>query len=165
MAKYNKEIVDKICSLIKEDSYTVAEICDAVGIAEDTYYTWKKEKNEFSESIKKAKEEFNKDILVECERSLRKLITGYTVQEKKTTMVDSKGKDANGKAKLKIKEQTIIDKHIPPNLGAIIHYQTNQDPDNWKNKHSTELTGKDGKDLVPILNIDPLSDANDNSTP
>jgi hypothetical protein len=38
-------------------------------------------------------------------------------------------------------------KKVAPNLGAIIHYQTNKDPENWKNKQSTELTGKDGRDL------------------
>ena len=27
-------------------------------------------------------------------------------------------------------------------MGAIIHYQTNKDPENWKNKQSTEITGK-----------------------
>lgn len=153
MAKYNKKIVEEICSLIKEDSYTIAEICQRVGIVKDTYYNWLKTKSDFSDAIKKAESEFTQDILVECKRSLRKLITGYTVQEKKTTMVDSKEKDANGKAKPKIKEQTIVEKHVQPSLGAIIHFQTNQDPDNWKNKHSTEVTGKDGKDLIPPARI------------
>lgn len=149
MAKYSKKIVSEICSLIKEDSYTIAEICKKVGISEDTFYTWKKQKTEFSENIKKAEEHFKEEMLVECKRSLRKLITGYTVKEKKTVMVDSKKKDEKGNSIPQIKEQTTTEKHIQPSLGAIIHFQTNQDPDNWKNKHSTEITGKDGKDLIP----------------
>jgi len=40
-----------------------------------------------------------------------------------------------------------------PNLGAIIHFQTNHDPDNWKNRQSTELTGKNGKDLLPFTKM------------
>lgn len=156
MAKYNKRIVDAICSHIRADSYTIAEICRMVGISEDTYYTWKKTKPEFSESIKKAEESFKKDILVECKRSLRKLITGYTVQEKKTITVDSGRKDEKGKPIPKIKEQAIVEKHIQPSLGAIIHYQTNQDPDNWKNKHSTEVTGRDGRDLFANMTDDEL---------
>lgn len=153
MAKYSKKIVDAICSLIKADSYTIAEICKNVGISKDTYYNWLKSKPDFSDAIKRAESEFTQDILVECKRSLRKLITGYTVKEKKTVMVDSKKKDAKGNPIPQVKEQITTEKHFQPNLGAIIHFQTNQDPDNWKNKHSTEVTGKDGKDLIPPARI------------
>lgn len=149
MAKYNKKIVDAICSLIKADSYTIAEICRKVGISESTFFHWKETKSEFLECIKKAEESFKQDMLVECNRSLRKLITGYTVQEKKVITVDSGKKDDQGRTIPKVKEQTTIDKHVQPSLGAIIHFQTNNDPEKWKNKQSTELTGKDGKDLVP----------------
>lgn len=149
MARYNKAIVEKICELIRSDTYSVAEICRIVGIHKDTYYSWLKEKTDFSDAIKKAQEEFRGNILVECERSLVKLIKGYTVQERKTITVDSGKKDEHGRPIPKIKEQTTIDKHIQPNLGAIIHYQTNNDPERWKNKQSMEVTGKDGKDLVP----------------
>lgn len=149
MAKYSKKMVDKICSLISKDSYTVVEICNIVGIHKDTYYHWLETKNDFSDAIKIAKEEYTKTVLEECNKSLRKLITGYTVQEKKVITVDSGKKNPNGTPIPKIKEQTIIDKHIQPSLGAIIHFQTNNDPENWKNKQSTEVTGKDGKPLIP----------------
>ena len=158
MTKYNKKIVDEICSLIKEDSYTITEICKKVGIVTDTYYDWLNKKSDFSDSIKKAENEFKENILIECNRSLRKLITGYMAQEKKVITVDSGKKDDRGRPIPKIKEQTIVDKHIQPNLGAIIHFQTNQDPDNWKNKHSTEVTGKDGKDLFAKKSVEELED-------
>ena len=153
MAKYSKKLVEEICFLIKEDSYTIAEICKKVGISKSVYYKWLEDKVDFLDAIKKAESEFKEDMLVECKRSLRKLITGYSVQEKKTITVDSGKKDDKGKPIPKIKEQTIVDKHIQPSLGAIIHFQTNQDPENWKNKHSTEVTGKDGKDLIPPARI------------
>lgn len=150
MAKYSKKIVEEICSLVKADSYTIAEICKMVGISKSGYYKWLEDKVEFLDAIKKAEDEFRQDMLVECKRSLRKLITGYTAQERHTIMVDSKEIDEKtGKPKPKIKEQKVVEKCFQPNLGAIIHFQTNQDPDNWKNKHSTEVTGKDGKDLIP----------------
>ncbi len=149
MARYSKKIVNDICSLIKKDSYTIPEICKEVGISESTYHDWKSKKAEFSEAIKEAQDKFDKDMLTECNRSLVKLIKGYSVKEKKTITIDSGRKDEKGKPIPKIKEQTLVDKHIQPSLGAIIHFQTNRDPENWKNKHSTEVTGKDGKDLVP----------------
>ncbi len=157
-ARYSKKLVNQICDLIREDSYTVAEICQKVGCSKSAYYKWRNEKVDFVDAIKKAEEEFREDILVECKRSLRKMIKGYTVEEKKTVLVSSKKKDASGNPIPQIKEQVTTKKHFQPNLGAIIHYQTNRDPDNWKNKRSTEVTGKDGKDLIPQLDFTDFTD-------
>lgn len=143
MAKYSKKMVDNICYLLKSDSYTIAEVCRMVGVAERTFYEWQSKNAEFADAIKTAKDDFAKTILCECEKSLVKLIKGYDYEERKTVMVD------DNKGKPKIKEQTVTKKHIAPSLGAIIHYQTNKDPETWKNKQSMEVTGKDGKDLVP----------------
>jgi len=143
MAKYNKTIVDRICSLIEKDSYTINEICSLSGIHVDTYYDWMKRKPEFSDAIEKARDKFDKLMLVECEKSLSKLIRGYEYIENKT--VFTKGFDG----KQKPKETTATKKYVPPSLGAIIHFQTNKDPENWKNRQTSELTGKGGKDLIP----------------
>ena len=56
MAKYSQKLVDRICSLIREDSYTIAKICDLVGINKDTYYTWMKTKSELFRLYKKAED-------------------------------------------------------------------------------------------------------------
>lgn len=149
MAKYSKKIVNKICSLIKKDSYTIAEICSLSGISESTYHEWKATKSEFSESIKKASDDFDEMIVAEAKKSLVKMIRGYTVQEKKTVTCDSGKKDeTTGKPIVKVKEHSVIDKHIQPNVAATIFALVNRDPDNWKNRQNTELTGKDGKDLI-----------------
>ena len=74
MPKYSKQIKTRICQLIKTDSYTIAEICKIVGIAESTYFEWQDKKPEFSDAIKRARDHFKKNILVECEKSLIKLI-------------------------------------------------------------------------------------------
>ncbi|MCC8152963.1 MAG: transposase [Tannerellaceae bacterium] len=122
MAKYSKGLVDSICSLILEDSYSIAEICEKVDITKDTYYRWLKEKSDFSDAIKKAQEEADADRLVECRNSIAKLIKGYDYEETKTVIID------DGKGKPKVKERTVTKKHIAPNLGAIIHFQTNKSP-------------------------------------
>lgn len=147
MAKYNKEIVERIVGLIESDSYTIAEICKIVDIAESTYYEWAATKPEFSESIKKAQNNFDDKCVVEAKKSLAKLICGYTVDETKTVYTD--GKDG----KPRIKEQTITKKHIQPSLGATIFLLTNKDSDNWKNRQSNELTGKDGAPLLNKLEV------------
>lgn len=152
MAKYNKKIVNYICSIIEKDSYTIPEICKMVGIDEATYHRWKIDKPEFCEAIEKARDKFIKNGLVECEKSLMKLIIGYEYEESKTVVVN------DGSNNPKIKEKSTTKKHVAPNLGAVIHFQTNKDPENWKNKQSTELTGKDGKDLINSIDLSKLSD-------
>lgn len=151
MAKYSKKIVKRIVELIKSDTYTIAEICQMVGISPRTFYDWQSEDEEFAQEIQDAKEARMQFFVAEAKKSLLKKIQGYTVQEKHTTMVDSKEKDANGKPKPKIKEQKIVDKHFQPDTAAIIFTLTNGDPVSWKNRQNTEVTGKDGKDIFGQL--------------
>ena len=141
MAKYSKKLARRIFDLIKKDSYTIAEICANVGISERCYYDWCSKIADFADGIAHAREIFVEARLVECEKSLVKLINGYDYEEKRTIMVK------NAKGDPTIKEQTSTKKHMAPSLPAITYFQTNRDPENWKNRQSTELTGKGGKDL------------------
>ena len=155
MARYSKKIVDDICNLVKSDSYTIAEICKMVGISERTYYGWQSKNAEFEDAKKKAQYRFNEDMLAECKKSLVKLIRGYTVQEKKTVTADTGKKDENDKPIVRVKEHSVVEKHFAPSLGAIIHFQTNRDPDNWKNRQDSNVSAE-----VSIKSdLDKLSDA------
>jgi len=159
MAKYNKRIIDRICFLIRSDSYTIAEICKMTGISESTYHEWKATKSDFSESIKKAEDDRMKFFVAEAQKSLLKKVQGYTVQEKHTTTINSGKKDKEtGRPIPVIKEQKIVDKHYQADTAAIIFTLTNGDPDNWKNRQNSEITGKDGKDLIPAADMSKLSD-------
>lgn len=149
MAKYSKKRVAHICSLISKDSYTISEICSLSGISESTYYEWLDTKPEFSENIEKAKDKFDKLLVSEAKKSLMKKVKGYTVQEKKIVTIPSDKKDPAGNPLPKIKEQTVIDKHFQPDTGAIVFALTNKASDEYKNRLNSELTGKDGKDLIP----------------
>jgi hypothetical protein len=141
--KYCKEICDKIFALLESDEYSQAEICRIVGINVDTFTDWKRAHSEFSDGIIKARERLTEKRLVQCKRSLSKLILGYVTEEERTEYVD----DGTGKGKAKVRAQYVIKKEVPPNLGAIIHYQTNMDPEHWQNKQRFEHTGKDGEEL------------------
>ena len=142
--KYDKDIVNKICALIREDSYTIPEICKLVGIAECTYHDWKAKKPEFSEAIKKAQYYFDEMVVAEAKKSLVKMLKGYTVQEKKTVTVDTGKRDNDNKPIIKVKEHSVVDKHYQPNPTLIIFTLTNRDPDNWKNKQEQTLSGEVG---------------------
>lgn len=146
MAKYSKKIVKKITDLIKADSYTVAEICSLSGISESTFYEWQASKMEFSESLSRAREQFDEVIVKEAKNSLRKKVNGYEVDEKKTVYVN--GKD--GKAA--IKEQTIIRKHFQPDTEAIKFVLTNKATDEYKNRQDVNGDVK-FKGKINIINL------------
>lgn len=131
MAKYNKQIIDAICSFIREgDSQKTA--CKKAGIAESTLYEWLKKKKELSEAIKKAKDEFRDNILGKLEMSLWKRATGYEVTETETEYVS----DAEGRPKIKSQKTKV--KHIQPDTGALIFALTNVAPGKWVNRQKVE---------------------------
>ena len=141
MPKYSKKIVSRICDLISKDTYTIAEICATVRISERCFYDWQANNAEFADSIARARHQFDEVIVKEAKNSLRKKVNGYEVDEKKTVYIN--GKDG----KPTIKEQTTIKKHFQPDTEAIKVVLFNKAQDEYKNRQSNELTGKDGKDL------------------
>lgn len=149
MAKYNKTVVKRIIDLIGHDNYTVEELCSLSGIDEATYYRWLKGKSEFREAVTRARSKHDELLVKEAKNSLIKKVKGYTVQETKTVMVDSGKPGPHGKPTPKIKERIVIERHIQPDTQTIMFVLTNKAPDEYKNRQSTELTGKNGKELLP----------------
>jgi len=147
-SKYTPELVERICELIRSDSYIIAEICAKVGISESLFYEWKNSKVEFLEAIKKAKEDFRDLCCVEAQRSLIKRIRGYDVEEERIVYSGTE-KNEDGKRKLKVKERVVTKKHVASSDALIIFTLTNRDPDNWRNQQYTEMTGRGGKDFIP----------------
>lgn len=147
MTKFSKKTVDKIVGLVKSDTYTIAEICRQVGITPKTYHQWVNDYPDFADAIEQAKEERMQFFVQEAKKSLLKKIQGYEVTETKVVTIPGKKKDERGNPKPEIKEQTTTKKHIQADTAAIIFTLTNGDPDHWRNRQSTEVTGKDGKDL------------------
>lgn len=64
-------------------------------------------------------------------------------------------KDENGKEKQKpkIKEKTIVKKHIQPDTAAIIFTLTNGNPDRWKNRQDSNISG-----LTPVSKFEGMTD-------
>jgi hypothetical protein len=123
-------------------------IAAGLGVHYDTIQTWKKEHEEFSDSIKRAKKEHDTN---KVEGSLLKRAMGFTFQEvtkeplynPKTgePITDKDGKDI-------IRTTKIIKKTLPPDTGAAFIWLKNRRPAEWRDKQLIEYTGKDGG---PIL--------------
>lgn len=147
MKKYNKKIVEHILTMIRSDTYTITEVCNNVGITRQTFYQWQHDNPEFAQAVEDASSELLDKMKVEAKKSLLKKIQGYDVTETKVVTIPSKVKDEKGNPKPIIKEQTTTKKHIQADTAAIIFTLTNRDPEHWRNRQTTEVTGKDGKDL------------------
>lgn len=139
MAKYNPKIVRLICQHI-EQGETNEHAAELVGISKQTLYVWLNTKVDFSDAVKKAKEEYQKwlhnDILADAERSLKVLINGTEYEEIKTEYEN--GLDGNPR----IKKQSRTTKKILPNPTAVIFALCNRDPEHWQNRISQDVNGK-----------------------
>lgn len=138
--KFTEDIAKRICDLIEKDTYTVAEICESVGICRDTFFSWKNSLPDFSDAIKKAEEKRRETFVVEAKNSILKKIRGYKVTEIKNVNAPTGETDSEGNPVLKLKEQTTITKYVQPDTTAIIFTLTNLDPEHWKNRQNIEST-------------------------
>lgn len=146
MAKYNKEIVQRICNYIRDgDTQKVA--AERAGIREGTFYEWMNTKDEFSEAVKKAHEDFHETIVAKLEATLYRKAQGYEVTETDTEYIN--GKD--GKPIIKSQKKKI--KHIQPDTGALIFALTNLTPDKWKNKRDVDYTDTKNEDDAKKYNL------------
>lgn len=118
------------------------------GINEDTFYTWIKERPEFSEAVKAAQEAGRKKAVHDIEQALYKAAQGMELEDVKTEYI-SRINPATGKYEPVINKQVRTTKRIAPNIDAAKFYLSNRDPDNWKNKIEQENTGQ----LTTALNI------------
>ena len=152
MAKFGKKIMERIVGLIKSDTFSIAEICQQVGITSRTFHRWTQDYPAFAEAIEQARDERLQQFVLEAKKSMMKKIQGYDVIETKIVKIPGGEKDEDGNPKPVIKEQVTIKKHIQPDTAAIIFTLTNGDPEHWRNRQTTEVTGSDGEPLfVPKI--------------
>jgi hypothetical protein len=149
-SKYDKVIKDQLNKIMElaAHGFTDEEISRFVGIATSTYYEYLKKHPEFSESIKRGK--INADN--EVTKSSYKLCTGFEVIEETLEYVPG-----SGDSKTTVKQVKKVRKYFPPNITAIIWWQSNRQGDRWRNK-KYEIGSEDiNNEKVP--EFDDMSDA------
>lgn len=126
---------ERIIEMVEADSYTIAEIHDAVGISAQTYYKWLAEDDVFAQELKKAAARARMNFCTIAKNSLRRLIEGYEA----TDITVAEKLDRQGRI---ITTTTKTTKIYKPDTAAVIFTLTNVDPDNWKNRQnvSGEIT-------------------------
>jgi len=127
---------------------TDIEMAEALGVTETTINKWKKDHKAFALSIKRGKLIADGQVA----NNLYKRANGYAYDEvhfEKVDIKESLQDSENEEIKIDAFKKKVITKEVAPDVTAQIFWLKNRQPQLWRDKQSTELTGKDGKDLIP----------------
>ena len=127
--KYSKKILKQAVEYASKGNNN-REIAEKLGIAECTFYDWSNKHPEFSEAIKKAREQ---DAIPKVENALFKSAVGYWIEEEKKLITKTK----DGKERIKIEK---IKKWIPPNPTSQIFWLKNRVPERWSDKQKLDIS-------------------------
>lgn len=119
---------------------TDEELAKMLGISTTLLYEWKKDKPEFADAIKKGKETSNGELL----NSAFTQSIGFMYKEQVPVRVKDYKLIEGQLKQIERVEVVEIDKYCPPNPTMNIFMLKNRLPEEYKDKHQTELTGKDG---------------------
>ena len=122
--KYKPEY-EQQALILGEKGFTDVEIAELFDVCEDTIHNWKKMFPQFFESLKKGKEIANQRVV----QSLYLRALGYSHPE---VHISSYEGDIT---------KTDIIKHHAPDPTSMIFWFKNRDPENWRDKRETEVSG------------------------
>ena len=138
MAKYTEAAPIILAEL--EKGATQKEAAEKAGINIDTFYEWMKSKTEFSDAVRRAKENARLNAVASVERSLLELAQGFEYEEVRTEY-ESQLNQKTGKYEPTIKKQVRTKKRVVPQTEAIKFYLSNKAPEEWKNRIEQNNTG------------------------
>ena len=120
--------------------YTEESIARRLGVAASTWRSYKIQFPAFLAVIKKGA----LDATALVVNALHKRATGYEYDEVQVTFSGpQQGQQGQQASQQRLIRKTT--KHVPPDVGSIVFWLTNRDPNNWKNtqniKHSGEIKG------------------------
>jgi hypothetical protein len=127
------KIAAQMCKLGATD----ADLAAAFGVTTVTIWNWQSRYPEFFNALRVGKGKPDDKV----ERSLYQRAVGYSYSTEK--IFHHQGT---------ITRAQCIE-HVPPDPGAAKIWLTNRRSEQWRDKSTTELTGKDGAPLVPVLNV------------
>lgn len=112
------------------DGLTDEQIAKNIGISKDTFYRWKNNFQDFSDTLKKGKEVVDRQV----ENALLKRALGYDSKEVVRELV----LDPQGNKRMMETKEVI--KPVPPDVTAQIFWLKNRRPDLWRDKRDIELS-------------------------
>ena len=163
MAKFEEKSI-VVLNLLSE-GYNMTDAAKKANISKDTLYEWIKTKTDFSDAVKRAKEEGEQKAVRDVEAALLDLAKGREWEEVVTEYegrpnpkYDPNDPDSGDPVIPVIKKQRRVRKHIPPSADAIKFYLTNKRPDIWKNRQQQEIANLD---LLKNLRVEQVGSKDD----
>ena len=129
---FRREYVDIAAAMVKNGA-SDADLAAAFRVSISTIWRWQAKHEEFCAVL--AVPYGRPDD--RAERSLYQRAIGYTYDAEKIFQHDGKP--------VRVPYQ----EHVPPDANAAMRWLTNRRGDKWSYRQTHEVTGKDGKDLVP----------------
>ena len=145
MAKSKWEDVKEKLILVEcwaRDGLTDEQIANNLGISTSTFYEYKKNYSEFSESLKRGKE----IVDYEVENSLLKRALGYEFEEK---TYETKWDENQGRFREVLTKK--VKKEVVPDTTAQIYWLNNRKPKQWRNKRNDEENNNENLNKVEQL--------------
>ena len=128
---YDPEEHPAAARLLTGNGATLLDLAKHFGVAPSTIGEWKLRHPLFSASIDLGR----KDQTDKVERSLFERATGYTYPSEKIVVVSQGNNMGSSVERVDIKE------HVPPDVGAAIHWLKNRRPEEWKDKQDLNVSG------------------------
>lgn len=134
--KFNEQVY-KLCLLGATDK----EMADFFQIDEATFHRWKHDYPQFCDSLTRGKMSADADVA----KSLYQRARGY--EHKETITATFQGK---------ITDTMDVIKHYPPDTPAATLWLKNRQPNKWRDKVETEITGPNGGpiELANVTNLE-----------
>jgi hypothetical protein len=124
--KYSDTMPKRTYKLCREAGLTDEQLATAFGVSKDTIYEWKNVHPEFSDAIKKGKDDFDSGTV---EKSLLHRALGYSHPEDRIF-------NDNGTPLI-----VPTTKHYPPDTTAMIFWLKNRQPQRWRDRKEHQLAG------------------------
>jgi len=149
--QYNADLfVGQAYVLCRLYGATNVQLGEMFGVLSDTIWAWTKRYPDFSSAIKEGKKEYNSQ---KVEKSLLGRALGFDYWEEKWARrkVPLNGDEEKFKFEMVLVEKT--KKKVLPDVGAIVFWLTNQQPEDWKNTRNVNVQGNVTKETRAMIAI------------
>ena len=146
-SKYETHVQPRLLEIAAwcRDGLTDKEICEKLGISQDSFYVYKNKYSEFSDTLKETKEIAD----IKVEKKKKKNANGYDYIEETVVMK----KEVIYKDGKRVKEVTYpevvpLTKHKEAETRAQMFWLQNRKPDKWRNQAQVELKVSKLEDIL-----------------
>lgn len=142
--KYTAELLKRADEWVRKNGLIeygggqLQDFCTELGINDKTYRRWLVEKDDFKQTIDKAKEFYKQSLTHELHETLSMVAKGYDKEETETEYRPNP-KDPNKPTITKMKKKKVF---YQPNVGAAIFLITNLDPEHYQNRQNSSIAVK-----------------------